>query len=158
MKISSSFVLSPPRERVFAALVDPEVLRRTIPGCEEFTAAGDDVFEARLKIGLAGLKGSYSGKVALRDKHPPESFAMTFDGKGSPGFVRGVAAIRLSTEPAGTRVTSDADVQVGGLIAAVGSRLVEATARKLSDDFFRRLAEEIDPPAPPTSRRPGIFK
>ncbi len=151
MKISSSFVLSPPRERVFAALVDPEVLRRTIPGCEELTAAGEDVYEARLKIGVAGLKGSYSGKAELRDKPPPEALAITFDGKGSPGFVRGVAAIRLSTEPAGTRVTCDADVQVGGLIAAVGSRLVEATARKLAGDFFRQLALEIDAPAPSTS-------
>jgi carbon monoxide dehydrogenase subunit G len=150
LKISASFVLSPPRERVFAALVDPEVLRRTIPGCEELTAAGEDVFAARLKIGVAGLKGSYSGKAELRDKHPPEAFTLTFDGKGGPGFVRGVAAIRLSTEPAGTRVTCDADVQVGGLIAAVGSRLVEATARKLAGDFFRQLALEIDAPAPST--------
>lgn len=151
MKISSSFVLSPSRERVFAALVDPDVLRRTIPGCEEFTAAGDDVYEARLKIGVASLKGTYSGKAELGDKRPPESFTLTFDGKGGPGFVRGVAAIRLSTEPAGTRVTSDADVQVGGLIAAVGSRLIEAAARKLSNDFARRLAEEIDTPALSTS-------
>ncbi len=144
-------MLSPARERVFAALVDPDVLRRTIPGCEELTAAGEDVYEARLKIGVAGLKGSYSGKAELRDKHPPETFTLTFDGKGGPGFVRGVAAIRLSAEPAGTRVTCDAAVQVGGLIAAVGSRLVEATARKLAGDFFRQLALEIDAPAPFTS-------
>ena len=151
MKISSSLVLSPARERVFAALVDPDVLRRSIPGCEELTAAGEDVYQARLKIGVAGLKGSYSGKAQIGDKRPPESFTLAFDGKGSPGFVRGAAAVRLSTEPAGTRVTCDADIQVGGLIAAVGSRLVEATARKLADDFFRRLAEEIDAPAPSTS-------
>ena len=144
MKVSSSFVLSPAREQVFAALVDPELLRRCIPGCEELTTIGEDVFRARLKIGAAGLKGTYTGKAELRDKHRPESLTLAFDGKGGPGFVRGAAAIHLSIEPAGTRVTCDAEVQVGGLIAAVGSRLIDATARKLSDDFFQRLAREIE--------------
>ena len=150
MKISSSFVLSPARDDVFAALVDPGRLRRCIPGCEELTRIGEDAYQARLKIGVAGLKGSYSGKAELRDKRPPESFTLAFDGKGGPGFVRGVAAIRLTTEPPATRVTCEADIQVGGLIAAVGSRLIDATARKLADDFFRQLALEIDAPAPST--------
>ena len=146
MKIRSSFVLSPAQDDVFAALVDSDLLRRCIPGCEELTKIGEDVYTARLKIGVAGLEGSYSGKAELRDKHPPESFTLAFDGKGGPGFVRGVAVICLSAEATATatRVTCEADIQVGGLIAAVGSRFIDATARKLADDFFRRLAEEID--------------
>jgi carbon monoxide dehydrogenase subunit G len=143
IKIASSFEIGLPPDRVFAALVDPAVLRRCIPGCEELKAVGPDTYEARLKIGIAGLKGNYTGKAELRDKRPPESFTLVFDGKGTTGFVRGTAAVRLAAEPSGTRVTSAAEVQVGGLIAAVGSRLVDAAARKLADDFFRQLAVEI---------------
>jgi carbon monoxide dehydrogenase subunit G len=143
VKITAASRVAAPQPRVFAALIDPDVLRRSIPGCQSLTAAGTDVYEATLKIGVAGLKGTYAGKAAIRDQHPPDSLTLAFEGKGGPGFVRGTAAIRLSPGDGGTQVTCDADVQVGGLIAAVGSRLVEAAARKLADDFFRQLAVEV---------------
>lgn len=143
MTLSSSVVLSAPRDRVFGALVDPDVLRRLIPGCEDLEPVGEDVFEARLNIGVAGVKGTYTGRAELRDKLPPQSLKLVFEGKGGPGFVRGTAAIRLTEEDAQTRVACDADVQVGGLMAAVGSRLIEAAARKLTDDFFRELAAQV---------------
>src|SRR5216684_7035638 len=130
MKIRITSIIPAPPARVFAALVDPGVLQRCIPGCESLTAAGPDAYEATLKIGVAGLKGTYTGKAAIRDRRPPESLTLGFEGKGGPGFVRGSAAITLSAEGEGsaTRVACEADVQVGGLIAAVGSRLVEAAA------------------------------
>lgn len=144
MKIAITTTLPAGRDAVCAALVDPVVLARCIPGCEELFETAPDTYTARLKVGVAGLKGSYSGNAAVRDKHPPESLTLGFDGKGGPGFVRGTAAIRLSdAEGGGTHVACDADVQVGGLIAAVGSRLVEATAHKLADDFFSRLGREL---------------
>ena len=128
---------------MFAALVNPEILRRAIPGCEALTATGPDTYEALLKVGVAGLKGTYKGSVTLKEQQPPDSFKLTFDGKGGPGFVRGTAAVRLGNDGSNTRVDCVADVQVGGLIAAVGSRLIEAATRKLADDFFRQLASEI---------------
>ena len=143
MKISIGSMVPAPRERVFAALIDPAVLQRASPGCEAFVATGADEYEATLKIGVAGLKGTYTGKARIRDKQPPESLSLSFEGKGGPGFVRGTSNIRLSTEDSGTRIGCDADVQVGGLIAAVGSRLVEAAAKKVADDFFRQLAQEL---------------
>ena len=143
MKINVSTVLPAPRDRVFAALVDPDVLRRAIPGCETLTATAADEYAATLKVGVAGLKGSYTGKAAVRAKQPPDSLTLTFEGKGAPGFVRGSAALRLSTEGDATRVTSEADVMCGGLIASVGSRLIEAAAKKLSEDFFRQLGREL---------------
>ena len=133
MKLTLTSVVPADRARVFAALIDADVLRRCIPGCETFTTKGPDTYEAALKIGVAGLKGTYSGKAAIRDKQPPDSLTLGFEGKGGPGFVRGSAAITLSAD----------GVQVGGLIAAVGSRLVEAAARKLADDFFRQLSSEL---------------
>ena len=143
MKITASSVIPADRARVFAALTDPGILQRAIPGCESLTAAGPDRYEAILKIGVAGLKGTYKGTAAIRDKKEPESLTLVFDGKGGPGFVRGTAVIALADEGGSTRVDSVADVQVGGLIAAVGSRLIEAASRKLSDDFFRQLSEQL---------------
>jgi carbon monoxide dehydrogenase subunit G len=146
VKIVLSEKVPASRERVFAALVDPEILRRSIPGCESMIATGPDapdVYEARLNLGIAGFKGAYRGTVAIREQRAPDSLKLTFEGKGGPGFVLGQAAIALSEQDASTRVTCDADVQVGGLIAAVGSRLVEAAARKLAADFFSQLSREL---------------
>ena len=143
MKLKLENTIPADPERVFSALVDPAVLQRCIPGCESLTATGDDAYAATLKVGVAGLKGTYTGKAAITNKQPPDALTLTVDGKGGPGFVRGSAVLALSADGTGTRVACDADVQVGGLIAAVGSRLVEAAARKMADDFFRQLAVEI---------------
>jgi carbon monoxide dehydrogenase subunit G len=152
IKIASSFDVAAPPARVFETLVDPSVLRRCIPGCEDLKTVGPDTFEATLKLGLGGIKGRYVGRAELRDRQPPHSFALTFDGKGTTGFVRGAARVQLAETVASdagadagvhTRVTIDSEAQVGGAIAAVGSRLIEAAARKLSADFFRQLEAEI---------------
>jgi carbon monoxide dehydrogenase subunit G len=143
MKITASSLIPADRARVFAALTDPAILQRAIPGCESLTATGPDAYAATLKIGVAGLKGTYQGTAAIRDKKPPESLTLAFDGKGGPGFVRGTAVIALADEGGSTRLESTADVQVGGLIAAVGSRLIEAASRKLADDFFKQLSEQL---------------
>ncbi len=144
MKLSLTSRVPAARSRVFAALVDPVVLQRIIPGCESLVEVSPDVFEAHLKIGVAGLKGSYSGKASIRDRQPPTSLVLGVEGKGGPGFVRGVAAIALTEESAGsTRVACEADIQVGGLIAAVGSRLIEAAAKKMAEDFFSQLSRQL---------------
>jgi uncharacterized protein len=143
MTLTTSSLVAAPRSRVFKALTDPETLRKVIPGCEALVPTGPDAYEATLKIGLAGMSGVYKGNAAIRDQKPPESLTLAFDGKGGPGFVRGTASVALADENGSTRITSNADVQVGGVIAAVGSRLIDAAARKLSEDFFNRLAREL---------------
>jgi|SRR5947207_11366892 len=147
MKLTLSSIIPAPRDRVFAALVDPEILRRVIPGCEALTPTAPDEYTATVKIGAAGLKGTYTGKAAVRDQRPPESLTLHFEGKGVPGFVRGAVAIALSEEGDATRLHCEADVTVGGLVAAVGSRLIEATAKKLSEVFFGQLARELVQPS-----------
>ena len=143
MKLTLTSVVQASRERVYAALIDPVILQKCIPGCESLKETAPDSYEATLKIGVAGLKGTYKGKASIRDKRPPEALTLGFEGKGGPGFVRGSAAIALSDNGGTTGVACEADVQVGGLIAAVGSRLVEATAKKLADDFFRQLSTAL---------------
>ena len=149
MKISAAAAVMAPRERLFEALNNPDVLRRCIPGCEELTAEGSDTYRVRLKLGVAGLTGQYVGKVTYQNLQPPESFTLAFDGKGKTGFVLGTAAVSIADDQGTARVDCEADVQVGGAIAAVGSRLMVALARKLTQDFFRRVAGEIgaDPDA-----------
>ncbi len=147
MKLTLASIVPAEPDRVFAALVDPEILRLVIPGCESLTETAPDEYAATLKIGAAGLKGTYNGKAAVRDKRPPDSLTLNFEGKGVPGFVRGSVAIALSAEGAGTRIACDADLVVGGLVAAVGSRLIEATAKKLSEVFFGQLARELVMPS-----------
>lgn len=144
MKISSQFTISQAPERVYAALIDPAVLQQCIPGCESLTRTTDDTFDARIKVGVAGLKGTYTGTAELRDQDAPRGFTLAVNGKGAPGFVRATARLSLQAVDTGTHVMCDADVQVGGLIAAVGSRLIDAVARQQMAEFFRLLAERIN--------------
>ncbi len=143
MKLLATYAVPAVPDRVYGALVDPTILQRCIPGCESLTLAGDDRYEARVKIGIGGLKGTYTGHAELRDKQPPTGFTLAVGGKGSPGFVRATTKITLTEAGGATRIACDADVQVGGLLAAVGSRLVEAAARTQMDEFFRRLGAEL---------------
>jgi carbon monoxide dehydrogenase subunit G len=131
------------REKVFRALNDPTVLQRVIDGCEKMVQTAPNTYDAHLKIGVAGLKGSYVGKVQILDAKPPESYTLVIEGKGGPGFVKGTARVQLIAQEAATELRCEADAQVGGLIAAIGSRLIEVTAKKMMDDFFRKFAELI---------------
>jgi carbon monoxide dehydrogenase subunit G len=143
MKLSATYTLPAPREKVFAALINPAVIQTAIEGCEKLVQTGADSYDAHLKIGVAGLKGSYVGKVQLKDKKPPESYTLILEGKGGPGFVKGTARIKLAAKGEETELHWDADAQVGGLIAAVGSRLIEAAAKKMMDEFFRKFAAQL---------------
>jgi carbon monoxide dehydrogenase subunit G len=144
MNLAATYVIAGPPERVYAALIDPVVLRRCIPGCESLTATSENRYDATIKIGVAGLSGTYIGRAEFRDQQPPHSFTLAVDGKArGPGFVRATAKITLSAIDDQTRVGCEADVQVGGMLAAVGSRLIEAVSRQQMNEFFRRLAAEI---------------
>src|SRR3989442_878288 len=143
MKFSGAYTIPAPRDKVFGLLTDPAVLQRCIDGCEKMVRTAEDNYDAHLKIGVAGLKGSYVGKVQLKDKVVPESFTLFIEGKGGPGFVKGTARVQLMEKEGKTELKCDAEVQVGGLIAAVGSRLIEAAAKKMMDGFFKKFSEQV---------------
>ena len=146
MKIEGHYDLPAPLDRVWQALLDPEQLSKAIPGCEKLEAAGPDEYKATLKVGVAAVKGTFEGKVRLSDKEPRTRYKMAVEGSGGPGFVRGEAAMELSEVAGGTRVAYQADVQVGGLIAGVGQRMLGGVAKMLLDQFFSRMAEELGGP------------
>ncbi len=143
MKLALVHTLAADRERVFDALVDPAIIRRCIPGCESMVASGPNTYDATLRVGVAGLKGTYTGRTTIANQQRPDSLTLGVEGKGAAGFVRGTAAVVLASEGDGTRITCDADVHVGGVIAAVGSRLIEAAARKMAAEFFEALDRQF---------------
>jgi uncharacterized protein len=141
MKIEGAHEIPAPRQRVWDAFMDPERLRQAIPGCQRLEAIGEDEFKATMKVGVAAVKGTFEGKVRLTDKKASDSYRMGIEGSGGPGFVRGEAAITLTDTATGTRVSYSADVQVGGLIAGVGQRMLGGVSKMMADQFFNRMSE-----------------
>jgi carbon monoxide dehydrogenase subunit G len=141
MKLEGSHDIPAPRARVWAAFQDPEVLRQAIPGCEKLEAVGEGEYKATMKIGVAAVKGTFEGKVRLFDLKAPETYRMAVEGSGGPGFIRGETQITLSDAGGGTRVGYSADVQVGGLIAGVGQRMLGGVSKMMADQFFNRMSQ-----------------
>jgi carbon monoxide dehydrogenase subunit G len=141
MKIEGATDISAPRDRVWQGFLDPAVIAKAIPGCEELVPIGPDEYKAVMKVGVGPVKGTFEGKVRLFDQTPPSRYRMAVEGTGAPGFVRGEAVIELAEAAGGTRVSCSADVQVGGLIASVGQRLLGGVSRMMLDQFFGRMNE-----------------
>lgn len=143
MKLTGTYPFPAPRQKVWEALNNPNVLSKCIPGCEKLERAEGDNYTAHLKVGVAAIKGSYQGKVSLKDIVPPSSYTLHIEGKGGPGFLKGSSRIQLTDKNGGTELKYEADVQVGGLIASVGSRMIEAVGKMMADQFFKALAEQV---------------
>ena len=144
MKMVGEQIIPAPRERVWAGLNDPEVLRQAIPGCQEMTKHSPTEFEAKVVAKVGPVKANFTGNVMLSDLNPPESYVISGEGKGgAAGFAKGGASVRLDEQDGATRLAYDVDAQVGGKLAQIGSRLIDSTARKMADDFFSRFASIV---------------
>ena len=141
MKIEGSADIPAPREKVWAAFLDPNILAQALPGCEKLEAIGENEYKATMKVGVAAIKGTFEGKVKLSDLEPPDRYRMAVEGSGGPGFVRGEAGMQMSDVDGGTKVSYDADVQVGGLIASVGQRMLGGVTKMMLDQFFTKMTE-----------------
>ena len=145
MKIEGSSEIPVARQQVWEAFLDPNVLVKAIPGCEKLEAVGEGEYKATLKVGVGPIKGTFEGKVRLFDLEPPNKYRMAVEGTGGPGFVRGDAGMALSDADNGTRVAYSADIQVGGLIASVGQRMLGGVSKMMLDQFFSRMTELLTP-------------
>ena len=140
MEIRSDYTVSANREKVWEHLTDAELLRQCIPGCEELKAIGDDTYEARLKVGVAGIKGTYKGSVTLGDMQPPSAYRLTVEGKSTIGFLKGACDFRLEeTGPEETTVELNGKLTVGGKLARVGQRIIGSAAKMTIGQFFKQL-------------------
>lgn len=143
MTLNGSYSISAPRQAVWAALMDPEVLKKCLPGCEKLDPVGPDAYRAQMMVGIAAIKGSYRGSVSIHEKVAPEKFRMVVEGKGSPGFLRGEGSIELEEEGSETLLSYRGTAQVGGMIAGVGQRLVQGAARMVVRKFFEALSSHL---------------
>jgi len=142
VKISGSQVVGLPPERAYQVMQDPLVLARCIPGCEALEKIGDNEYRMKMKMALASISGAFEGKVRITEQSPPESFRLEVEGTGRIGFVKGGGLIKIAAKDAGSEVTYDGDVQVGGTIAAIGQRLIDSTSKMMIKKFFDKLTEE----------------
>jgi carbon monoxide dehydrogenase subunit G len=146
MEMTGEYRIPAPREEVWRALNDPDVLKECIPGCEELEKVSDTEFTAKVKMKVGPVSAKFSGAVTLEDLNPPQSYSIVGEGKGgAAGFAKGGAKVMLDEDGDGTVLRYEADAKVGGKLAQIGSRLIAGTAKKLADKFFSAFAETVAP-------------
>jgi carbon monoxide dehydrogenase subunit G len=144
MEISGQYTLYAPRERVWDALLDPELLRRTVPGCERLERESEDRYRVRIAINVAAVKGMYEGTLRLSDQQRPESYHLQVEGSGARGVLQGQGEVRLeATSATTTTLHYSGQAQLGGTIASVGSRVAEGAAHLLLKQYFARLSDVL---------------
>jgi len=143
LKIEGSYTFSAPRQRVWEVLLDPKVMAQCMPGCESMNEVAPDQFEAVMKVGVASVKGTYKGKVSIKDKQPPSHYVLSGQGSGGPGFMQGDVAIDLDEAGGQTVLKYSTDAKVGGLIASVGQRMLNGVAKMMVDQFFKKVESFI---------------
>jgi carbon monoxide dehydrogenase subunit G len=167
MKMTGEEVITAPRQAVWDALNDPEVLKQAITGCQEIKKKSDTEFEAKVVAKVGPVKASFVGNVKLSKLNPPRSYVISGEGKGGvAGFAKGGATVRLSdTGDSATKLSYDVDAQVGGKLAQIGSRLIDSTAKKMAADFFKKFnkivsqgSEDTDMTKKPTAKKAAAKK
>jgi uncharacterized protein len=143
MKIEGTYAIQAPRERVFQALTDPAILQKTIPGCERMEKAGENKYNATLSAGAGPIKGTFTATVSIENAVAPSNYRLVLEGKGQPGFIKGSGDLVLDDDNGATLIRYTGNVQVGGMLASVGQRLIESTAKLLAGKFFSALENEL---------------
>ncbi len=154
MTMNGAVTLPADRATVWEALNDPEVLKRSIPGCQELERTGENGFTATAKVSVGPVKAMFKGNVRLSDIDPPNGYTISGEGQGGvAGFAKGGAKVRLEeADGGGTLLNYDVEAQVGGKIAQLGGRLINGVAKKYADEFFTNFAKALQPEdAPPAA-------
>jgi len=159
MKMQGSYTFEAPLETVWNALFDAEVLARTLPGCEKLEREGNQ-FRGDINVKMGPVQGKFQGKVDITDIKERESYTMIVDGRGPAGFGKATAQLRVQAAGTGTRLDYDSDVTVGGKIASVGQRLIDASSRAIVKQSLEGLNEQIKAlaarPAAPPGAAPAV--
>ena len=157
MQLTGEYRIPLPREAVWKALNDPEVLRASIPGCESLEREGENGYAATVTTKVGPVKARFQGAVTLSDLDPPNGYTISGEGKGgAAGFAKGGAKVRLEEDGAETVLRYEVDANVGGKLAQLGSRLIDGAAKKLSDEFFSRFSEEAIRAAGPAAAAQAV--
>jgi len=149
MDMTGEFRIPASREAVWKALNDPEVLKRSIAGCEELEKTSDTEFTAKVTAKVGPVKARFAGKVTLSDLDPPNGYTIAGEGQGgAAGFAKGGAKVRLEPDGDGTLLKYTVNAAIGGKLAQIGARLIDGAARKMADEFFASFAANVAGPAP----------
>ena len=149
MQMTDSRIIAAPPAVVWAALLDPDVLKAAVPGCEELSGTVADGYEAAVVQKVGPVKARFAGIVTFADIVEGRSLTLHGEGKGgAAGFAKGTAHVALEPEGEGTKLSYDVEARVGGKLAQLGSRIIDGFARKMADDFFTRFAEAVEGPTP----------
>jgi hypothetical protein len=144
MQLSGEHVSKASPERVWQFMLDPEVLKASLPGCERLDPTGEDEYSATMVIGIGMIKGRYEGTVKITDKHEPNDFRMLVTGKGPQGEMTGDGLIEFIPEGTGTRIKWAGDANVRGVLARIGSRVIQPAAKTIVGQFFKRMEDRAD--------------
>ena len=146
MELKGSFDLAAPKQQVWDALNDPEVLKGCIPGCEEIDKTSETSFSAKVTAKVGPVKAKFTGDVTLSDLDPPNAYKISGEGKGgAAGFAKGGANVFLKdNDSGGTTLEYAVTAQVGGKLAQIGSRLIDSTAKKMAREFFETFGKIVD--------------
>ena len=149
MDMTGEYRIAASRDKVWAALNDPDILKAALPGCEAFERQADDSFAATVVAKVGPVKAKFNGNVTLSDIKAPEGYTISGEGKGgAAGFAKGGAEVKLAEDgPGATILTYTAKADVGGKLAQLGSRLIDGTAKKMADEFFDNFSNQLAPPA-----------
>lgn len=143
MRVAGEYTIAAPRNEVWAALLDPEVLAGTLPGFQRLERVDDHTFTGTLTLGVGPVQGRFDGRLELSELVPPESYRLKMQGRGTPGFVEGDGTVWLEDAETGTLLNYELEVQVGGRIAGVGQRLLEMVSRTLTKQALERLEKAV---------------
>ena len=143
MKLSGSYQIKLEKQKVWKALNDSDILKQAIPGCEEFTKNSDTEFTATATNKIGPFNATFTGDIELKEIDAPNSYVIEGSGNSPVGFASGSAKVSLEDSNGGTKLSYTVEANVGGKIAQVGSRLIDMTAKKMSDIFFRKFSEVI---------------
>lgn len=144
MDMTGEYRIPAPRQKVWEALNNPDILKQCIPGCETIEKQSDTEMTATVRAKVGPVSARFGGKVTLSDLDPPNGYRISGEGTGGPaGFAKGGATVKLSDDGDGTRLNYSVEANVGGKLAQIGSRLIDATARKMADDFFAKFAAVV---------------
>ena len=159
MKMSGKQLIPASREAVWAALNDPVILKQSIAGCTDLDKKSATEFAAKVTAKVGPVKANFTGDVKLSKLKPPQSYVISGQGKGgAAGFAKGGATVKLEEQDGQTLLTYDVDAQVGGKLAQIGSRLIQSTARKMADDFFKKFAKLVSEAPPKSGAKPAAKK
>ena len=151
MDMKGEYRITAPRQKVWDALNDPEILKQCIAGCQELDKTSDTEFTARVHTRIGPVSAKFIGKVELSEIDPPNGYCISGEGQGGvAGFAKGGAGVTLTEDGGDTVLVYEANATVGGKLAQIGSRLIDATARKMADEFFGKFAEAVGEPAEAT--------